>query len=311
MASGQKLGVFGKVPAFDDFYSRGAHPRLVRTTDDWVRRGIELTSSRNAIDFRVAWQKATPLCIALPADSGGAGKCIVSVLPSVDRMDRIYPLLVFLEYPGGDIDGADLIRLYRACSQVAPLETRFSLPGDVDSSVVEAFASNPTTLTSQDLREFEATRRVGEPLGGVTDTYGHVTYRQVLWDLLGIRWDAKQGLTPKHLIIQLPLPSDDRWIALIDHWLVLLRATLDSVGDVSLAWSFDPAAGPRLFATLLPLKPRLFASWIEPEVSHETLFRVGLGGEGTPIEPDVLGVEEGMRVDEARQRFEELCAGWP
>jgi type VI secretion system protein ImpM len=110
MSTDARLGFFGKLPSHGDFIERGLPHAFVAPWDRWLRGAIansrELLGAAWLEHYLVApiWRFALPAGVCGPAAWQGV------VMPSVDRVNRHFPLTVALPRDPAAATLADLIR---------------------------------------------------------------------------------------------------------------------------------------------------------------------------------------------------------
>ena len=91
------LGLYGKMPAVGDFVHRGFSPELLGSLDRFFRTTLNYARDEGTVESLKASEQSFTLHIrpAALCSSGFLG-CVV---PSVDRVGRVFPLCVGLEVP--------------------------------------------------------------------------------------------------------------------------------------------------------------------------------------------------------------------
>ncbi len=85
-------GFYGKVPARGDFVRSGLPRAFTDPWDDWMRMAIAGSRARMGDDWLAAYLEAPIWRFALPAGLCGGLPVVGSMLPSVDKAGRYFPL---------------------------------------------------------------------------------------------------------------------------------------------------------------------------------------------------------------------------
>jgi type VI secretion system protein ImpM len=109
----QAVGWFGKLPARGDFVGRGLPPDWLRTWDDWLQRSLaQAADALGAGLLRQCLAEMPPWhCVVLPSEPAQPVWCGV-VVPSADRIGRVYPLLLAEAYGSVELDAAGVVQLH-------------------------------------------------------------------------------------------------------------------------------------------------------------------------------------------------------
>ena len=94
-----KLGCYGKLPAFGDFVTRGLSHAVTEKWDAWLQAG--LAHSRNVFEagWLEAYQKAPLWRFCLQSGVLGEMAWCGLMFPSVDRVGRHFPFAIFMSLP--------------------------------------------------------------------------------------------------------------------------------------------------------------------------------------------------------------------
>jgi len=113
-----RVGLFGKLPARGDFVRGGLPGSFVTPWDAWLQAALAASQARLGGDWLPAWLEAPVWRFGLSAGLCGPEPVLGTMLPSVDRVGRYFPLtlaVVFApdsapgEWDGGEswLDGAE------------------------------------------------------------------------------------------------------------------------------------------------------------------------------------------------------------
>jgi len=94
------IGFFGKIPSRGDFVTRGLSSGLVDAWGDWVAQAIGASRALLGADWDDAWMVAPVWRFALPPGLCGSSPVLGLMMPSVDRVGRLYPLMIAAELEG-------------------------------------------------------------------------------------------------------------------------------------------------------------------------------------------------------------------
>lgn len=85
--------LFGKIPAFGDFVSRGLSTQMRHRWDAWCTTLLLDAQVRLADDFDTQYRRATPRCFLMTQEDSTAWQagCVVA---SVDRAGRAFPFVL-------------------------------------------------------------------------------------------------------------------------------------------------------------------------------------------------------------------------
>lgn len=93
MAAGSgAFGAFGKIPALGDFFRFGMAPGFVAAWDDWLQRGILAGRDRLGEGWQDCYMTAPIWRFALAPGLAGGEAALGVMMPSVDRVGRLFPL---------------------------------------------------------------------------------------------------------------------------------------------------------------------------------------------------------------------------
>lgn len=120
------FGLFGKLPALGDFVSRGLGGDDLRRVDGWLAGGMLAlqSSSENWLQSYLVspvWQ-----CV-IPAGRLCEHACAGALMPSVDRVGRYFPLMVWRPMLS-PVDGAALVRDLAGVAACLPAALHELLP---------------------------------------------------------------------------------------------------------------------------------------------------------------------------------------
>lgn len=98
------VGVYGKIPEKGDFILRNVSRDFVRGWDDWMGRSILAAKERLADDWLESYLTSPIWRFALPGGLFGASGWAGVFIPSLDRVQRQFPLTLVteLQWPAGD-----------------------------------------------------------------------------------------------------------------------------------------------------------------------------------------------------------------
>lgn len=88
------MGLFGKLPARGDFVRVELPGGFVQPWDAWLSAGIAAARASLAEDWQAAWFEAPVWCFALGAGACGPQPAGGVLLPSLDKVGRLFPLTI-------------------------------------------------------------------------------------------------------------------------------------------------------------------------------------------------------------------------
>jgi type VI secretion system ImpM family protein len=111
---------YGKLPSQGDFVGRGMPRGWARTWDDWLQRGLSKAALQVGVEMLRDRLRGMPpwQCIVLPAAPGEPAWC-GAVVPSRDRVGRVFPLLLLEGYEAATLRQAALVAVRARTLQVA------------------------------------------------------------------------------------------------------------------------------------------------------------------------------------------------
>ncbi|MGQ9369072.1 type VI secretion system-associated protein TagF [Azospirillum sp. ST 5-10] len=199
-------GFHGKLPARGDFVQHGLPGAFVERWDAWVRTA--LVDSR--LRLGTAWERlfaASPVWrFALSAGLCGGGAAAGVLVPSADRVGRLYPFTVVASLPGGvDLAGVPFaaVSWFERAEAAALAATRGDRP-DLDA-VAAAVAALPRPLA-------DVVPGAANPLhrARLEAMVGALPERPTLWWSRGGHWVAPS------LVACPGLPAGERFAAFLD-----------------------------------------------------------------------------------------------
>jgi len=99
------VGFFGKVPCVGDFVKRRLAPDFVTAWDEWLQRGMHAAREQVGGGWHDLFLTSPVWRFALdPGVAGSEAVCGVMV-PSMDRVGRLFPLTIALTIPDGRATG--------------------------------------------------------------------------------------------------------------------------------------------------------------------------------------------------------------
>lgn len=96
-SSGQGPGFFGKLRTHGDFVSRRMAPPLRLRLDEWLQGALLRSRQELGALWLPAWLNGPLWRFALAPGVGAERACIGVMMPSLDRVDRAFPLVIALE----------------------------------------------------------------------------------------------------------------------------------------------------------------------------------------------------------------------
>lgn len=93
-------GFYGKIPARGDFVGLGLPPAVTRPWDAAISAGLAAARAHFDDRWQEVWLSAPVWRFALPADACGPAPLLGLWMPSVDRIERYFPLLLATTCPG-------------------------------------------------------------------------------------------------------------------------------------------------------------------------------------------------------------------
>ncbi|MCC7200311.1 MAG: type VI secretion system-associated protein TagF [Gammaproteobacteria bacterium] len=122
-------GFFGKVPCVGDFVKRRLAPDFVAAWDDWLQRGMHAGREQVGAGWHDLFLTSPVWRFAVdPGIAGSDAACGVMV-PSMDRVGRLFPLTIALAVPQGRATG--LITTATGWLAAAEAEAIAVVTGDV------------------------------------------------------------------------------------------------------------------------------------------------------------------------------------
>ena len=100
MAAPPATGFFGKIPSRGDFVTRGLSSSLVDAWGNWVAQALGASRALLGTRWDEAWMVAPVWRFALPGGLCGPAPVLGLMMPSVDRVGRLYPLMIAAELVG-------------------------------------------------------------------------------------------------------------------------------------------------------------------------------------------------------------------
>jgi len=94
-------GWYGKLPTLGDFASRRLSPAFIGVWDAWLQRGLAASRITLAERWLDVYLNGPQWRFALLPGLCGASGWLGTVMPSVDRVGRHFPLTLALEVPAG------------------------------------------------------------------------------------------------------------------------------------------------------------------------------------------------------------------
>ncbi len=111
--AGPVIGFHGKLPARGDFVTRGLPSSFLSAWEAWVDGALAASRALLGEAWREAWMTAPVWRFCLPAGACGPDPALGVMMPSIDRVGRLYPLTVVVLLPGAtgtpDADAADAL----------------------------------------------------------------------------------------------------------------------------------------------------------------------------------------------------------
>jgi type VI secretion system protein ImpM len=105
----KRIGYFGKMPKSGDFVSRNVDPVIKDGFDRWLQESI----TESQAQLKESWLSAfltAPIWRFLLLDQFGASKAMLGIMiPSVDKVGRYFPLSVFIEISGLQLDHGAMV----------------------------------------------------------------------------------------------------------------------------------------------------------------------------------------------------------
>jgi len=90
-------GFFGKLRTHGDFVARRMAPSLHLNLDDWLQRALTRSRQDMGAGWLPAWLNGPLWRFVLAPGVGAAQACAGVMMPSLDRVDRAFPLVLALE----------------------------------------------------------------------------------------------------------------------------------------------------------------------------------------------------------------------
>lgn len=128
-------GLYGKLPAHGDFVRRGLPDGFLGPWDGWLQAGIAEARDALGDGFPAAWAAAPAWCFRLPAGACGPDAVAGVLVPSEDRVGRLFPMTLARPLP--QAEAAPAAAWYPALAQAA------RLPGQDADALLAAIAGIP------------------------------------------------------------------------------------------------------------------------------------------------------------------------
>lgn len=93
-------GFFGKIPSRGDFIRRGLSSSLIDVWEAWVGQAIGASRALLGDGWDEAWMVAPVWRFTLADGVCGTAPVLGLMMPSVDRVGRLYPLMIAVELTG-------------------------------------------------------------------------------------------------------------------------------------------------------------------------------------------------------------------
>lgn len=99
------LGFYGKLPCKGDFFSRGLSSEFIFKIDGWLQEGIALSKEKLGEHWDDTYMVSPIWHFYWPRGICGEGAWIGSIMPSVDKANRLFPFVAAAPLPASlDLD---------------------------------------------------------------------------------------------------------------------------------------------------------------------------------------------------------------
>ncbi|SDT88518.1 type VI secretion system-associated protein TagF [Halopseudomonas salegens] len=168
------FGFYGKIPSVGDFVHRGLSGASISLIDAWLQAGMD-SMDLNSSPHYERYMVSPICCFILPKNVWSHNAVAGFIMPSIDRVGRLFPLVVMLEMSQEeDIDHAILASALAHASADAlhALHQRLS-PGELYDRLV---CSRELTIKAGNSAVFDA---------GIGDSCSIGGTRSLWWRLSG------------------------------------------------------------------------------------------------------------------------------
>ena len=110
------FGAYGKMPGLGDFFRLDTPPGFVSVWDDWLQNGLKAARLSLGADWQESYMSAPIWRFWLGAGLAGRASVVGVMMPSVDRVGRMFPLTLMAQT---DPEGASDEGLFESLEEVA------------------------------------------------------------------------------------------------------------------------------------------------------------------------------------------------
>ncbi|WP_232281947.1 type VI secretion system-associated protein TagF [Roseobacter sp. SK209-2-6] len=154
------FGAFGKMPTVGDFFRINAPNSFVRGWDSWIQEILLEGQDTYGAGFDPLYMSAPIWRFTLPAGLAGASKVMGILMPSIDRVERRFPLTLMCPLATPGPPALDHLRETALFEQLEDI----ALASLEDDASREQLAQQLAKLTIPDLRDAVPLRAAAQTL---------------------------------------------------------------------------------------------------------------------------------------------------
>ncbi|REL27673.1 type VI secretion system-associated protein TagF [Thalassotalea euphylliae] len=93
----KRIGFYGKLPSYGDFITRNVAPELIDKWDNWLSQSLECAQLQLKEQWHQRYLNAPVWRFLLPNDDDQSVVTLGMMMPSTDKVGRIYSFAIFLQ----------------------------------------------------------------------------------------------------------------------------------------------------------------------------------------------------------------------
>ena len=93
----KRIGFYGKLPNYGDFIKRNVAPELIDKWDNWLSQSLECAKLQLKEQWHQRYLNAPVWRFLLPSDDDQSDVTLGIMMPSTDKVGRIYSFAIFLQ----------------------------------------------------------------------------------------------------------------------------------------------------------------------------------------------------------------------